>query len=125
DGPGDFQLFERVDLFAINGFDERMILGWHVDSNIVRRMTLLRGPVKSALDHVYAYHCDHTRQATPAHRRERIENDAKSFVTEVATPAIPSQADTWGCAEDKIEELRLDKGRERRFISAVEAVVSP
>ncbi|MFX8782213.1 hypothetical protein ABTM76_20365, partial [Acinetobacter baumannii] len=40
EAPGDFQLFLRDDLFGIDGFDERMILGWHVDSNIARRMRI-------------------------------------------------------------------------------------
>ena len=40
DGPGDFQLVERSDLFEIDGFDERMILGWHVDSNLAKRLSL-------------------------------------------------------------------------------------
>ena len=34
DAPGDFQLIERDALFRLRGFDERMIYGWHVDSNI-------------------------------------------------------------------------------------------
>src|SRR6185312_9292004 len=34
DGPGDFQLVERAALLEIDGLDERMLLGWHVDSNI-------------------------------------------------------------------------------------------
>src|SRR5579872_3746645 len=38
DGPGDFQLMLRSDLFDMCGFDERMLVGWHVDSNIAKRM---------------------------------------------------------------------------------------
>ena len=30
DGPGDFQLFLRSDLFDNYGFNEEMLLGWHV-----------------------------------------------------------------------------------------------
>src|SRR5437660_2619875 len=125
DGPGDFQLFERRDLFALNGFDERMILGWHVDSNIARRANLLHGPVKSALEHVFAYHCDHTRQTTPAHRRERIENDSRVFVDSVDDPVLTVQADSWGCPQDRIEPIRLDDTRARRFVSILESTVSP
>src|SRR5215207_8932634 len=43
DAPGDFQLVERSDLFAIDGFDESMLLGWHLDTNLFRRLTLLHG----------------------------------------------------------------------------------
>ncbi len=42
DGPGDFQLMLREDLFRMHGFHESMLLGWHVDSNIARRLALLR-----------------------------------------------------------------------------------
>ena len=45
DGPGDFQLIERNDLFKYDGFDEQMILGWHVDSNIARRLGIVYGAV--------------------------------------------------------------------------------
>ncbi|MBI3236571.1 MAG: hypothetical protein HYZ48_02535, partial [Chlamydiales bacterium] len=34
DAPWDFQLFLRKDLFHLNGFDERMQKGFHVDSNL-------------------------------------------------------------------------------------------
>ena len=71
DGPGDFQLFLRDDLFAIDGFDERMVHGWHVDANIARRMAL-RGRSAQSLEHLLAgYHCDHTRQASIYHGGER------------------------------------------------------
>jgi len=122
DGPGDFQLIQREDLFAVHGFDERMLLGWHVDSNIAHRLKLLRGPERSALDKVYAYHCDHTRQVTPAHKRERLENDLHRFIHDVTDPVLSFQAETWGVPNEKIEEIRLDETRRRRFISIVEEV---
>ena len=37
DAPGDFQLVLREEFFAIDGFDEEMVLGWHVDSNLSKR----------------------------------------------------------------------------------------
>lgn len=51
--PGDFQLVQRSDLFEIDGFDERMILGWHVDSNLAKRLSLRCGPVASLIEHVF------------------------------------------------------------------------
>lgn len=107
EAPGDFQLFLRQDLFDIHGFDERMILGWHVDSNIARRMKLLRGEVKTAIDKVWGFHCGHTRQATPLHGGNRTENDSDVFVAQVDVPTIPSQADTWGAPDLEVEEIRL------------------
>ena len=64
DGPGDFQLMQRSDLFQIDGFDETMLLGWHVDLNIAARLTLVHGRVGDLGGAVYGYHCDHTRQIT-------------------------------------------------------------
>ena len=107
DGPGDFQLVLRTDLFAIDGFDERMILGWHVNSNLAKRLTLKRGPVASMIDHVFCYHCDHTRQATSTHRRDRLENDPVFFIEQVTRADLPEQREHWGCAGEAIEEVRL------------------
>src|SRR5690606_35341830 len=104
----DFQLFLRQDLFDIHGFDERMILGWHADSNMARRMKLLRGEVKTAFPEVLGYHCGHTRQATSLHKGVRIENDSALYVRDVENPAAPWQAETWGAPEVEIEEVRLD-----------------
>ena len=45
DGPGDFQLMDREGILAINGFDERMLVGWHLNSNISKRMELRYGRI--------------------------------------------------------------------------------
>ena len=107
DGPGDFQLLLRSDLFENHGFDEDMLLGWHVDLNIAARMLLKYPEVGDLGRHVYGYHCDHTRQVTPAHSHSRVQNDWKRFVNNVAAADIPRQAANWGCADDTIEEVRL------------------
>ncbi|MDA8425320.1 MAG: hypothetical protein M0Z80_04220 [Treponema sp.] len=98
DGPGDFQLAPRSDLFGIDGFDERMLLGWHVDSNLARRLGFLHGPPRSVVDRLFGYHCDHTRQVTPAHRHDRVQNDSVRFVDGLTEPTIPEQASNWGLA---------------------------
>jgi len=108
DGPGDFQLMLRHDLSAVHGFDERMLLGWHVDSNIAVRLARRHGPVRDILDAFYGYHCDHTRQVTPAHRPGAAQNDWRRFVTAVADEVAPDQPD-WGMADAEIEEIRLDE----------------
>ena len=41
------------------------------------------------------------------HSPTRTENDWKQFVESVDKPEIANQAGTWGCADDKIEEIRL------------------
>ncbi|MBV9741247.1 MAG: hypothetical protein JOZ30_16535, partial [Hyphomicrobiales bacterium] len=83
DGPGDFQLMQRSDLFQIHGFDEEMLLGWHVDSNIAKRLTMLRGKVGDLGREIYGYHCDHARQVTLMHSHSRTENDWRRFIENV------------------------------------------
>ena len=120
DAPGDFQLAPRADLFRIDGFDERMLLGWHVDSNLARRLGFLRSPPRSLADRFFGYHCDHTRQVTPAHRHDRVENDPMLFIDGLTGPQIPGQSASWGLASETIEEIRLDHGV-GRYVSALRA----
>jgi hypothetical protein len=122
DGPGDFQLFLRDDGFRIDGFDERMLLGWHVDSNIAVRLAMLRGKgVASALDHVFAYHCDHNRESTPAHAHGAVQNSWDRFLVNVAEYGVPEQRDTWGFNGDAVEEIRV--GDASKVVTALESVI--
>ncbi|MCU0709164.1 MAG: hypothetical protein MUF23_12820 [Pirellula sp.] len=123
DAPGDFQLMDREDLFKIHAFHESMLLGWHVDSNIAKRFHLLYGETKDLLDHVYGYHCDHTRQVTPMHRKDSVSNDIKTFIDDVRTPYIPEQADSWGLADVEVEEVRLNHGRDRAYMAGISACI--
>lgn len=126
DGPGDFQLVERQTLFEIQGFHEGMLRGWHVDSNLAKRLFLKFGKVGDLLDRVYGYHCDHTRQVTPAHSYNRVENDSRLFVDAVTTSDIPEQAASWGCPDDEIEELRLARSSSNVYIDAIrDAIATP
>lgn len=109
DGPGDFQLIERSDLFAIHGFHEDMLLGWHVDANIAKRLSLIYGDAKDLSASVFGYHCDHTRQVTPAHRSDAPQNDSSRFFFDVKRPDVPEQAEIWGCNADEIEEIKITK----------------
>lgn len=106
DGPGDFQLILRSDLFNISGFHEEMLLGWHVDWNIARRLHLLHGETGDLVEQLSGYHCDHTRQVTPAHRANGVENDIAHFINAITSPQLPAQAQTWGLADEPVEELR-------------------
>src|SRR5579875_1982304 len=108
DGPGDFQLILRSDLWRIDGFHESMLLGWHVDSNIAKRLSLLPRETGSLVDDLLGYHCDHTRQVTPMHRARARQNDFRLFVDGVQSPEIPEQAATWGLAGEQVEELQID-----------------
>jgi hypothetical protein len=124
DGPGDFQLMLRSDLFDMCGFDERMLVGWHVDSNIAKRMFLRYGRVGDMLPSLLGYHCDHTRQVTPAHRPDKIENDSQTFVTAVETARLSEQAATWGMPDESIEEIDLRRTG-AQYVSALRTAIGP
>jgi hypothetical protein len=123
DAPGDFQLFLRQDLFDIDGFHEEMILGWHLDANMAKRMRLLRGKVSSALDHLVGYHCDHTRMSSPYHRGDRTENDQVRFDDMVTTPQVPEQRNTWGLPDVAVESFRLGEASGARYFRGLQSTI--
>lgn len=125
DGPGDFQLLPRDDLMKIHGFSEAMLLGWHVDSNLAKRCLLLYGETRSLFHKVAGYHCDHTKVVTPAHGHDRLQNDMVEHITQVRSPEIPAQADTWGAPDAAIEDLRFPPGRDFSFAPAIAPLLGP
>lgn len=126
DAPGDFQLIDRADLIDMHGFDEDMLLGWHVDSNICKRLYLKYGAVGDLSGKLFGYHCDHTRQVTPMHKRTAVENSLARFVDGVTLLDLQKQADSWGCANVDIEEIRLDDAPSRRYVAALNgAIIKP
>jgi hypothetical protein len=127
DALGDFQAALREDMFAIHGFDEEMLLGWHCDSNLAARMTLYRGRVDTLIDKVFAYHCDHTRVAA-ANNKGRLPkmNDFDRFIWSLSSPHIPRQADQWGWPDIDIEEIRLDRDvLYERYAAGLSAAIEP
>ena len=127
DALGDFQAALRDDMFAIHGFDEEMLLGWHCDSNLAARLALYRGTVDTLVDKVFGYHCDHTRVAAANNKgRQTKMNDLNRFIWDVATPYLPAQADSWGWPDLDIEEIRLDRDTSfERFFAGVGAAIEP
>ncbi|MCX7379414.1 MAG: hypothetical protein NTY94_21995 [Alphaproteobacteria bacterium] len=124
DAPGDFQLMLREDAHRIWSFDERMLVGYHVDSNIAARLYLLHKYCGDVEPDLFGYHCDHTRQVTPAHRHDAVQNDVTRFVFDIADPFdCRHQAETWGLAGEEVEEIRLDGGRVTYF-DALEATIT-
>lgn len=120
ESPGDFQLVPRQTLFDVCGFDERMIHGWHVDSNLGRRMSNLFGRTESLANRLKGYHCDHMRVATLVNRFDlKIENDLQEFVFQVTDPCARHQAATWGLPDEPIEEVDFVTGPAARFTSAL------
>ncbi len=127
DALGDFQAALREDMFAIHGFDEDMLLGWHCDSNLAARLALYRGRVDTLIDKVFGYHCDHTRVAAANNKgRATRMNDQNRFIWDVSSPYLPEQADTWGWPGVEIEEIRLDRETSyERFTSGLAAALDP
>jgi hypothetical protein len=123
DGPGDFQLILRDDLFRFDGFNEDMLLGWHVDSNIAKRLFLVYRTVGDVVDRLFGYHCDHTRQVTPMHQHRAAANDAGAFIERVTDAHLPQQAQSWGCVGDQIEEIRLTRTSSHVYLDGLRATV--
>lgn len=123
DAPGDFQLMDRADLFKIHGFNEEMLLGWHVDSNICKRLFMLYDEVGELTDRLFGYHCDHTRQVTPAHKRTAAENSIAKFFDTVEEPYIAAQADSWGCVDTEVEIFQLGSGPARFYLDGLKAAI--
>ena len=123
DGPGDFQLIERNDLFEMCGFDEEMLLGWHVDSNISKRLFLKHGTIGDALPFIFGYHCDHTRQITPMHKHKSPENDMNRFVWQCNDYIASHQKDSWGLNDVEIEEYSLKSNFTTRVSDVIKKTI--
>jgi hypothetical protein len=121
DAPGDFQLILREDFVAIDGLDEEMLLGYHVDSNLSRRMLFHRGSIESLGDTLAGYHCNHNRERTVYHGTGTVANDLERFVLKVDRPDLPAQRDTWGLAGETLEEVPV---RDRAGVSLADALVA-
>jgi hypothetical protein len=102
-----------------------MILGWHVDSNLCRRLYLRNGGTRSLVDQLFGYHCDHMRVATLAHRANRIENDLQAFFFRVDSPNVAEQSDSWGLPNVDIPEVDLARGPASRFAGSMAEILEP
>ncbi|HEX4839280.1 MAG TPA: hypothetical protein VFU89_02420 [Rhabdochlamydiaceae bacterium] len=118
DNPGDFQLMLRNDIFQIGGFDEQMVKGWHVDSNLCKRMDLLGRTGKSLEKELLAFHCDHNRKESLVHKRI-VENDWERFVCQVSSAECSNT--NWGLYDEVIEEIRL---KNNPHLSALSSALS-
>jgi hypothetical protein len=124
DAPGDFQLILRDDLVAIDGFNEEMLLGWHVDSNLSRRMLFRRDSIDSLEDRLAAYHCNHNRTPTVYHGSHAVMmNDLERFFASVDRADLPEQRVTWGLADVELEEVPVRERVGATFADAVVGVI--
>jgi hypothetical protein len=123
DAPGDFQLILRDDFLAIDGLDEEMLLGYHVDSNLSRRMLFQRGSIESLGERLAGYHCNHNREPTVYHGTETVANDLERFVAAIDQPRLPAQRESWGLADVALEEVALRERSGPRFAAALAAAI--
>jgi hypothetical protein len=122
DAPGDFQLFLREDFFAIDGLNEEMLLGYHVDSNLSRRMLIRRGSIESLGDHVAGYHCNHSRTPTIYHGARLVTNDLDRFFFSVDEAELPTQRKIWGLVDAVLEEVPVRQRVGSHFAESLLAV---
>ncbi|AMW34378.1 hypothetical protein HEQ62_05530 [Haematospirillum jordaniae] len=124
DAPGDFQLVTREDFFAVGGFNEQMIHGWHVDSNFAKRMQIHFGDVHDATDCLSGFHLGHTRVVGSFHSgHQRPENDLRRFFDNVTVADVPACSETWGLNGIELEEFCLSSVRSTLFIDGLKAVL--
>lgn len=114
DAPGDFQLCLREQLIEIQGFDENMTLGWHVDSNLCRRLNLLNGETKSLEDALYGYHCEHTK-VTTHFTSSSTQNDLIEYFERISSPYSSSVDKNWGLANIELEQFKVKDKLKMRF----------
>ncbi len=118
DAPGDFQLLRRSLIEEIHGFDERMIHGWHVDSNLWKRVHNRLGAIGSLYPDVAAYHTNHNRSHTVHTSPGGTGNDVHTFFYEVEGWSVSSQAEKWGLVEFDVPEVRLGRPDLPRLLRA-------
>ncbi len=107
DAPGDFQLVRRELMEEVHGFDEEMIHGWHVDSNLWKRIYNHTGHIGTLYPDIAAYHTNHNRSHTIHTAPGGTQNDLYTFFYEVEHSSLPAQADTWGFAKEDVWEMPL------------------
>jgi hypothetical protein len=123
DAPGDFQLILRDDFFAIDALDEKMLLGYHVDSNLSKRMLLHRGSIESLGESLAGYHCNHNREPTVYHGAGKVANDLERFFVAVDRPHAPAQRETWGLVGETLEEVPVRERVGPLLIDALAAAI--
>ena len=121
DAPGDFQLLRRPLIEEIQAFDEEMIHGWHVDSNLWRRVHNRIGDIGTLYPDIAGYHTNHNRTLTRLMNAQPTGNDLGRFVYGVRHSDLPAQANSWGFAGEDIPEIRLTRVDPRPRLRAAAA----
>jgi len=118
DAPGDFQLVRRELMEEVHGFDEQMIHGWHVDSNLWKRIYNRTGHIGTLYPDIAGYHTNHNRTLTRLMEAQSTGNDLGHFVYEVEHSSLPAQADTWGFQGVDVTEVPLRRANPMPLLEA-------
>ena len=121
DAPGDFQLVPRKTLFELRGFDEEMQLGWHVDSNLAKRLYLFYGETKEFDSNLIGFHCEHTRSLTHFHN-SKASNDLYKFYESVENPKTNLDYENWGLGGINLPEINLNLSLNSKKFQALKKV---
>jgi hypothetical protein len=124
DAPGDFQLCLREQLFYIRGFDEDMDKGWHVDSNLCRRLNLLNGETRSLDKEILGYHCEHTK-ITTHFTSTQIQNSLIDYFERVSNPFSSNTNLDWGLSFMRLREDNVKQLMQQRFKLLLELAQPP
>jgi hypothetical protein len=112
----------RQSIWDIDGFDERHNLGWHLDSNISRRLIQYFGELKTAAPYLHGWHCNHTRNATALHSADAKSNSFAEVALHVIQPYLPEQRATWGAPDYPFEELNIKAARNETILAAFDKI---
>lgn len=115
DGPGDFQLFPLELGLKLQGFDESIVGGWHVDGNFCARCRLQTGWNESLANALFAFHLDHNRQATRIHRNRHISETPAMLIHGIREAVAEHQRNRWGAPGAGFEEFHLPQPGSFRF----------
>ena len=118
DAPGDFQLVRHELMEEVRGFDEEMIHGWHVDSNLWKRIYNRTGHIGTLYPEIAGYHTNHNRTLTRLMEAQSSGNDLGHFVYEVEHSSLPAQVDTWGFQGVDVTEVPLRRANPMPLLEA-------
>jgi hypothetical protein len=123
DGCGDFQLMDRSSFGKIGGFDETMLLGWHVDSNLARRMHEFHGESREAPPEIGVFHCNHNRSETHYFPATSTSNNLERYVFGDVSSIARSGQDSWGLPSVQLREVTISDF-ENKFSSYFDSIGS-
>ena len=120
---GDFQLMLREDIFKMGGFNQDMLLAWHIDSNLSKRMYISYTKIDTLVEKIRGYHCNHANREKYFNQKNQLENSWRLFVEDINSP-IANLSIEWGIPNIDLEEIILSDATQTRdrFLKSLSAV---